>query len=407
MRNTAAALLAILLLAQFSHCTSYGRSLVKLERVWTIDGGGNYSFDGALVMNNSDQKVLEITTTPQMEVAEGPEGVFRVEYNGSAPVLRADAIVEVNFSTGIRSDAPLERLNLSSTNLTAWTPGIEAAAEGQADNSSTLGTITNLTNFVHDYITYNVSYFGAVLPADEVFVNRQGVCVEYSHLLISMARRLGLQTRFVSGYVNGGAWQPHAWVEITVPGYGRPLSVDPTFGEVGELDNSHVAMGTGADQSDIYDRIQSVSRMNVTVSDSAEFMNESADAKGLTITYGFNQSSGVLEMIMGNARQEYVYATYELLLPEQLGLNERKVILLGPEEIVRMDYKINMSDFEPGYRYTVPLAASLGDSKISTALVIEPAQPALPPQPAATPSGLCAPAVILLALIINLYLSRQ
>jgi len=407
MRDATIALLAALLLIPFSFCTSYGQSLVRVERVWTINGSGNYSFDGALAMNNSDHRVLEITTTPAMAVVIAPDGSIRVGYNGSADILQATAIVAVNFSTSIQSDSPLERRNLSATNLTAWTPGIEAAAESLADNSSSLNTIRNLTNFVHDYITYNISYFGAVVPAEQVFVERQGVCVEYSHLLISMARRLGFETRFVSGYVNGGLWQPHAWVEITVPGYDRPLQVDPTFDEIGELDSSHVAMGSGADQGDIYDRIESTKKMDISVTDNVEFINESADAKDLAIAYTFNESTGLLEMILGNDRQEYAYATYELLLPEALGLNERKAVLLGPQEMMRLNYTLNISDFEPGYRYTIPMAASIGDSKLSTALTVEPEAPPQPQQPGATPAGACAPAFAILALLINLYLSRQ
>ena len=387
-------LLLLLLFASLSLAAGYGESWVRIERVWTVDGGGNYSFEGTLAVNNSNQRVVEIITDPPMEIVQGPEGNLKVRHNGSEKTLRAIAIVAIKFDTNLTSDPPLQWQSLGSTNYTAWDEAMEEEAEGLAENGSSLNTTRNLANFVHDYVEYNISYFGLVRPAQEVFAGRQGVCVEYSHLLIAMARSLGLDTRFVSGYVNGGVWQPHAWVEIVVPGYG-PLSVDPTFGEAGELDGSHAAVGTGEDQASIYDRIESVGGLNLSVTDSAEFINESYDPRGLGVAYSFDDSTGALRMLLMNRRQEYVFGTYELTLPEKFGMNERKVLLFGPGEVKRLTYMFNMSDFTPGYRYTVPLTASLGDSVLSELLTVEVAPPAQPPVQA-EPS--CLSGTILVAL---------
>ena len=60
---------------------------------------------------------------------------------------------------------------------------------------------------------------------DEVLKLRTGVCQDFAHLFIAVARAMGVPTRYVSGYVYAGGGMPtvgasHAWAEAWLPGRG-------------------------------------------------------------------------------------------------------------------------------------------------------------------------------------------
>ena len=88
----------------------------------------------------------------------------------------------------------------------------------------------------------------------EVMTNRQGVCQDFSHVMIGMCRSLGIPARYVSGYLyNGpgshlrGAQATHAWCEVFVPGKGW-FGLDPTNNTLS--DERHIKIATGCDYSD-------------------------------------------------------------------------------------------------------------------------------------------------------------
>jgi transglutaminase-like putative cysteine protease len=407
MKNILAALL-VLAIASCCFGVSFGPSVIRVERTWTVVSGGAYSFDGALAVNDSNQRVLSIETDPPMHVSSDRDGNIRVQYNGSAGTLRAVAVVAVDYNSNVLSDPPLARNGpLNATKLTQWNQGIAASADGLAADG-TLETIRNITNFVHGYITYNISYFGRVLNATDVYAVRQGVCVEYSHLTISMARHLGLDTRFVSGFVNGGEWQPHAWVEIKVPGYGW-LPVDSTFGEAGMLDDSHVAGEKGADQSAIFDSVRSSGNdaLQLSTDWSAEFINQSSDPKGRSLSFAFDAQGHALNITLENTRDDYVFGAYQAQLSGVPGVNDSAVVLLAPHESATRSYGLDFSALRPGYDYTLPAAATLDDASASENLTVEvPAAPAPGTDGNGEPAQACPAACLLFGLLI-LYPSRQ
>ncbi len=359
----------LLLLAAMPLCSglSYGPSVIRVERTWYMGGSSNYTFEGMIAVNDSNQRVVSIETDPPMRLVNDTAGGLRVHYEGNATTLRAVATVDVDFETAIASDPQRARHPpLNTTGLTRWNAGIAAAAMGQAGDTQ-LETVLNVERFVHGYMTYNSSYFGKALSASEAFAEGQGVCVEYTHLTISMLRYLGMDARFVSGYVNGGEWQPHAWAEVYVQDYGW-LPVDSTFGEIGMLDDSHMAFARGADQNGTYDWI----RGNTLISDSnrAQFVNLAPDAKNRSISYAFDAGARVLNVTLFNDRQDYTFGSYSVLLPEGTGVNESTVLLLAPGEKSVRSYRLNESMFQPGYQYILPFMASLDDAKLSGDLVV-------------------------------------
>lgn len=93
----------------------------------------------------------------------------------------------------------------------------------------------------------------------EVLHRREGVCQDFTHLMISALRAFGLPARYVSGYIRTrpargraarlGADQSHAWVGCWLgPEHGW-VDLDPTNGIV--VRDEHVVLGWGRDFGDV------------------------------------------------------------------------------------------------------------------------------------------------------------
>jgi transglutaminase-like putative cysteine protease/predicted glutamine amidotransferase len=84
----------------------------------------------------------------------------------------------------------------------------------------------------------------------EVYVNRQGVCQDFTNLFICLARLLGVPARYVCGYIYTGPKNPnqrqgeasHAWVQVYLPEVGWK-GFDPTNGCITQTDHVRVAVG--------------------------------------------------------------------------------------------------------------------------------------------------------------------
>jgi len=85
----------------------------------------------------------------------------------------------------------------------------------------------------------------------EILELRVGVCQDFAHVLIALARHLGWPARYVSGYLVPEAESEgysHAWVEIGSSD-GSWLGLDPTH--KAETTEWHVAVAVGRDYSDV------------------------------------------------------------------------------------------------------------------------------------------------------------
>lgn len=87
---------------------------------------------------------------------------------------------------------------------------------------------------------------------DEFLESRSGVCQDFTHLFISLARTAGWPARYVSGYLGPPPTQTtsrgasHAWVEVGGRD-GRWVAVDPTHGGVARADRVMLAVGRDYD----------------------------------------------------------------------------------------------------------------------------------------------------------------
>jgi transglutaminase-like putative cysteine protease len=88
---------------------------------------------------------------------------------------------------------------------------------------------------------------------DEVMRRRTGVCQDFAHLFIAVARSMGLPARYVSGYIHSGVGHvgegaSHAWAEVLVPGRGW-IGYDPT--NPVRAAEQHLRVAVGRDYQDV------------------------------------------------------------------------------------------------------------------------------------------------------------
>ncbi len=186
----------------------------------------------------------------------------------------AHAALTVTAESEVMRAAPPQAAGTAAWDALAIPPGVaeflassplapaHAAAGAYAAPSFSPGrpvgpAVTELTQrmFADFRFRSGVSTIGT--PLDDTLRRREGVCQDFSHLMLGMMRHLGVPARYVSGYIRTrpppggrkrlGADQSHAWVSIW-DGAGW-VDVDPTNGIlVGE---EHVTLVWGRDYSDI------------------------------------------------------------------------------------------------------------------------------------------------------------
>jgi transglutaminase-like putative cysteine protease len=130
-------------------------------------------------------------------------------------------------------------------------PDREAARERDP-----LNILLELNSALYREISYVPKSTRVDSPIDDALRNRQGVCQDYTHIMIALIRRMGIPARYVSGYLFHQAGKKtrstegatHAWVEAWLPGLGW-LGLDPTNNVT--ADERHVRTAIGRDYADV------------------------------------------------------------------------------------------------------------------------------------------------------------
>jgi transglutaminase-like putative cysteine protease len=152
---------------------------------------------------------------------------------------------------------------LTPSPFTEWTASMEAfAAELDVPDTSAarardpLELVTELNSAVCRGISYVPKSTRVDSPVDDALRNRQGVCQDYSHIMLALVRRVGIPCRYVSGYLFHKSGEQlrstegatHAWVETYLPGIGW-TGFDPTNNIL--AGENHVRTAVGRDYADV------------------------------------------------------------------------------------------------------------------------------------------------------------
>lgn len=116
-------------------------------------------------------------------------------------------------------------------------------------------TVEAVTEWVHSAIEYRPGVTGVHTSASEVLEAGQGVCQDFAHVAVALLRRLGIPSRYVSGYLHPAPepavgetveGQSHAWIEAWT---GTWWELDPT--NLVRVGPRHIIVGRGRDYGDV------------------------------------------------------------------------------------------------------------------------------------------------------------
>ena len=142
--------------------------------------------------------------------------------------------------------------------LTQYSPALEdfLTRNRIAPGSDPVDSLLRLSDNLHRNFEYVPGATTANSTIEDILVSKRGVCQDYAHVMIAIARSWGIPTRYVSGYMHvtglRGEIVPesatHAWVESLLPDLGW-FGFDPT--NAGIADERHVRIAVGRDYLDV------------------------------------------------------------------------------------------------------------------------------------------------------------
>ncbi len=119
-----------------------------------------------------------------------------------------------------------------------------------------LNGLLRLSDTLYRSFQYVPGSTSVTSPIEQILESGCGVCQDYAHIMITIARSWGIPTRYVSGYLHltdrdGEQAQEnatHAWVECLLPELGW-VGFDPTNRSL--ADERHVRIAVGRDYRDV------------------------------------------------------------------------------------------------------------------------------------------------------------
>lgn len=128
----------------------------------------------------------------------------------------------------------------------------EHAPSDPDDPEAVEAALDELTLAIQRDFAYDRAVTNVYSAVDEVLELRAGVCQDFAHLFIAVARAMGVPARYVSGYIHlpggrGATTASHAWCEAWVRGKGW-MGYDATHPI--RTSEHHVRLAVGRDYSD-------------------------------------------------------------------------------------------------------------------------------------------------------------
>lgn len=223
---------------------------------------------------------FQLSIKPQARVFSYKDHLGNLVHHFDVPgqhqqlTITADALVEVVNPTPLPEslgpgaweelEAMIDREDywdmLMPSRFACTSPAVEGLANAlevaERGNREPLELLTTLNSRINQYFSYVIRSTGVNSPVEEAIRSRQGVCQDFAHTMIAIARNLRIPCRYVSGYLHrdpGNSDQAdegatHAWVEALLPRIGW-VGFDPTNSVI--VGGRHIRTAIGRDYADV------------------------------------------------------------------------------------------------------------------------------------------------------------
>jgi transglutaminase-like putative cysteine protease len=123
-----------------------------------------------------------------------------------------------------------------------------------------LSLLREIKAAIYESFDYKPQSTSVDSPIDDALRMRVGVCQDFAHIMIALARELKIPCRYVSGYLfhedNGydrsASGATHAWAEAYLPELGW-VGFDPTNNLI--VGERHIRTAVGRDYADVPQRV--------------------------------------------------------------------------------------------------------------------------------------------------------
>jgi transglutaminase-like putative cysteine protease len=185
--------------------------------------------------------------TPARQLVIESEVVIQQFNESPLDFLVADYAIDYPFSYSPEDRVVLSpymngAVHTSSDPLAVWVENLWKPGEP----IQTYALLQRLNVHIQQTLAYQMREEPGVQSATDTLSRGTGSCRDFANLFMEASRRLGLASRFVSGYlhaepsaVNYGS--THAWAEVFLPGAGWK-GFDPTIGKIVGTDHIAVAV---------------------------------------------------------------------------------------------------------------------------------------------------------------------
>jgi transglutaminase-like putative cysteine protease len=146
---------------------------------------------------------------------------------------------------------------LMPTERVSFSPSLVAFAQelGIERRTDPLSVLRQLNTAIHQAFVYQPDSTEVDSPIDVAISTRRGVCQDFTHIMLALTRRLGIPSRYVSGYLfyqkesdRQTPDESHAWVEAWLPSTGW-IGFDPTNNVM--AGERHIRVAIGRDYTDV------------------------------------------------------------------------------------------------------------------------------------------------------------
>ena len=141
---------------------------------------------------------------------------------------------------------------LRETDLTKPCKNIERISiDAKKSNKNQIEFAHELNLIVSNSINYESGSTTTSTSSEDALIQKKGVCQDFAHILISLARLNNIPARYINGFLledlNSGENSTHAWVEIYIDDLGW-VGFDPSHKKC--IDEKYIRISCGLDFRD-------------------------------------------------------------------------------------------------------------------------------------------------------------